>query len=59
MHFRYFDDLMGSSPEASPKFLFEKEREHSEKITNQIILKNVWKIYIKFAQRFKIISKNF
>ena len=32
MNFRFFDYLMGSAPEASPEFRFEKGREHSEKI---------------------------
>ena len=31
MHFRFVDDLMGSAPEASPEFRFDKGREHSEK----------------------------
>ena len=49
MHFRFFDDLMGSAPEASPEFRFEKERKHSEKITHQIIKKmeNLTKICTK------------
>ena len=39
MHFRLFDDLMGSAPKASPEFRFEKGREYSEIITHQIIKK--------------------
>ena len=57
MHFKFFDDLMGSAPEASPEFRFEKEREHSEKYSSSNF-KNVWKIYLKFAQKFKKFPKN-
>ena len=48
MHFRFFDDLMGSvAPEASPEFRFDKGREYSKKNYSSNYLKNVWKIYIK------------
>ena len=51
MHFRYFDDLKGSAPEAFPEFRFEKGREHSEKnySSNYLIkcLENLPKICTK------------
>ena len=31
MHLKIFDYLMGSAPEVSQEFRFEKGREHSEK----------------------------
>ena len=51
MHFRCFDDLINSAPEASPEFRLEIGREHSKKLLIKLF-KNVLKIYIKFAQKF-------
>ena len=59
MHFRFFDDFMGSAPEASPEFRFAKGREHSDKNYSSNYLINVWKIYIKFAQKFKNFQRIF
>ena len=59
MHFRFFDDLMGSAPKTSPEFRFEKGREHLEKNYSSNYLKNVWKIYLKFAQKFKTFPTKF
>ena len=47
MNFRFFDDLVGSAPEASQEFR-DREGKHSEKIIQQRLLKNFRKIYIKF-----------
>ena len=52
MHFRFFDDLLSSAPEASPEFRVENGRDHSENNYSSNYLINVWKIYIKFAQKF-------
>ena len=55
MHFRFFDDLMGSAPEASLEFRFEKGREHSEKLLIKLFkkcLENLHKICIKILKNF-------
>ena len=55
MHFRFFDDLMGSAPDRLQNFGSKKEGNIQKKNYSSIYLKYVWKIYIKFAQK----SKNF
>ena len=47
MNFRFFDDLVGSAAGASQEFRFSKGN-IQQKITQQRLLKNFWKIYIKF-----------
>ena len=59
MHIRFFDDLMGSAKEASPEFRFEKMKGTFRKNYSSNYLKNVWKIYLKFAQKFQNILKHF
>ena len=58
MHFRFFDDLVGWAPETSPELQFGEEN-FQQKITQQRLLRNVWKIYIKFAQKFYKVPKMF
>ena len=58
MHFRFFDDLMGSAPEASTEFRFEQKGNIQKKLLIKLF-KNVWKFYIKFAQKFKKFPKKF
>ena len=49
MNFRFVDDLVGSAPGVSASQEFRcREGKHSEKITQQRLLKIFWKIYIKY-----------
>ena len=58
MHFRFFDDLVGWAPGTSPELQFGEEN-FQQKITQQRLLRNVWKIYIKFAKNFTKFQKCF
>ena len=60
MHFRFFDDLMGSAPEASPEFRFETGRNIQKKLLIKLLkkcLENLHKICTKILKFPKICFK--
>ena len=56
MHFNFFDDLISSDTEASPKFRFNKtiRRNYSSMYLNNV-LKNLLKIFTKIYKLLKML----
>ena len=59
MHFRYFDHLMGSTPEASIEVRFDKGRNYSENNYSSNYFTKCLKNLPKICTKFKKFPKMF